>query len=1186
MAERLDPTPEQRRAIEAPGDAVVRAGAGCGKTAVLAGRFVELLRPGPDGRSAVPDVGQILAITFTEKAAAEMKKRIRALVSEAADAAGDGERGHWERVRRELLGAQISTIHAVCARVLREHPLEAGIDPHAVVLDEHDSRDYRERAVEAEILQRLAAGDPVTRRLVARARGLHGTRGHAAVPVVVRLLDTLARLGLDGGWLLATTRQYTDPAVVEVVLDEARSGLVTAVETWLATPAKTKIPLAECWAAWKERVERVDATTSSDEFMRLRDLGLAFGKQRGSGLTAWLQVDGDRMKGTLASAWGAAATAGEARATAELVADVERALAARKRADGVLTFDDLVRGAESVMASHPTVARRYGSRFRALLVDEFQDTDAVQAKLIAHVAAGADTSLFVVGDEKQSIYRFRGADVSVFADTSARVGTPFPLGRNFRSQPDVLAFVNALAAEIFRVPAEQRGDGQWVTFEPAHRLSAHRAQRRADAVRLVTFAALPEVATVSTAREIEARVLAEVLVDLRERAHDPVGYGDIAVLFRTLNQVKAYEYALARRGVPYYVVKGRGFFQCQEVRDLANLLAAIAQPSDDLALAAVLRSPLFGLDDDALWRLAWPTGAVRPDLGGRFRAGERFDDLGTGGGAAVRARDVLSGLRALHGRSHIAETLVRALAATDLEAVYLTQFQGRQKVANVRKVIELARDFDRRGQGGAAEFARWLRRLDVEEPREAEAVLETEGDQVVRLMTIHQAKGLEFPVVVLVDLLRQRDNDTNTVVIDRTRGVLLPPLAGPGGHPLRHAGLEAYRERERGWSDAEAARLLYVACTRAADELVLLEGRACPKELAKEPGGSQTWCHKIWDVVGRDAVGAAATGAEAARVTLADGGTVSIEPASRFLRSGTRVELAAAEPRESSPTPAAVAAVERVLSFRPRRPREVATTPTALAAFARCPRQYWYRHVIGMQEWGRRGRSARLMGTLAHGVLERLDYAADPTEALLSGLVEARPESLQLTPSRIDEVLRDLTAAAALVREEIGRGLTIIAREEAVTLGLPAERPEVVLHGRIDVLARRCGALVVQDYKYAEASGARTAEYAPQLDPYRLAVARLTGEPVAGEIVFVRGTPRLVPLPPLDARRTEAALLDTGRALALVVGERDAEAFPRRPTDPAECRALGCGFVRRCFGHVPRMVTGSVPDGPGHSAGA
>jgi ATP-dependent helicase/nuclease subunit A len=933
-------------------------------------------------------------------------------------------------------------------------------------------------------------------------------------------------------------------------------------------------------------VRALDASTPADEFMELRELAGLLGKQRGSALTAWLQLDGDKLRGTLATAWGAAATAEEARATAELVADVERAVAARKRADGVLTFDDLVRGAASVMETHPAVARRYGSRFRAVLVDEFQDTDGLQARLIAQLTAGGDTSLFVVGDEKQSIYRFRGADVTVFAQTSARLGTPYPLGLNFRSQPEVLGFVNALAAEIFQPPAGRRGDPQWLTFEPGQRLSANREQTRRDSVRLVTFAGLPEVATVGTAREIEARVLAEVLVDLHERPLDPVGWGDVAVLFRTLNQVKAYEYALARRGVPYYVVKGRGFFQCQEVRDLANLLAAIALPGDDLALAAVLRSPLFGLDDDTLWRLAWPAGAGWPDLGGRLRTGEGLGDLGAAAPLAARAREVMLGLRSLHGRSHVAETLVRALAATDLEAVYLTQFQGRQKVANVRKVVELARDFDRRGQGGAAEFARWLRRLDAEEPREPEAVLEGEGDQVVRLMTIHQAKGLEFPVVVLVDLLRKADSDTHTVVVDREDGILLPPLLGPGGQPLRHAGLDAHRERERGSSDAEAARLLYVACTRAADELVLLEGRACRKDLAKEPGTSSVWCHRIWDTVGRDAVGAAAGGTEPVRVTLAEGTSVSIEPAGRFLRSSDAATLAPPEPREATATPEAVAAVERVLGFRAPRPREVATTPTALAAFERCPRQYWFRHVIGLAEGGIGGRRARLMGTLAHGVLERVDYAAEPTEASLAALVAGRPESLQLPPRRIDEVLRDLALATALVRREVAGGLAIVAREEAVTLGLPAERPEVVLSGRIDVLARRQGALVVQDYKYAEASEARTAEYAAQLAPYRTAVARLTGEPVAGEIVFVRGTPRLVALPPLDAARTEAGLLEAGRALGLVVGERDPAAFPRRPTDPAACRALGCGFVRRCFGRGAGLLTDSAPDAPSRTAGA
>jgi hypothetical protein len=260
-----------------------------------------------------------------------------------------------------------------------------------------------------------------------------------------------------------------------------------------------------------------------------------------------------------------------------------------------------------------------------------------------------------------------------------------------------------------------------------------------------------------------------------------------------------------------------------------------------------------------------------------------------------------------------------------------------------------------------------------------------------------------------------------------------------------------------------------------------------------------------------------------------------------------------------------LALVDRVLRFRPPRPRELVTTPTALATFRACPRQYWYRHVLDIDQTGPRGRRRKLAGLLAHGLLETIDLTADASAEVLEALARNRPETLQLRDRDVATVVADLAAATALVRSEMAHGLEIVAREHPLVLALPAGSPELVLHGRIDVLARRSGQLVVQDYKYARASGAHAIEYAAQLDAYRLAVERDTGTGVAGEIVFLRGAPRIVSLPPLDAPTLEADLLAAGRALAAVAARRDRDAFPRHPVAPDVCEAMGCAYVRRCW---------------------
>ena len=293
------------------------------------------------------------------------------------------------------------------------------------------------------------------------------------------------------------------------------------------------------------------------------------------------------------------------------------------------------------------------------------------------------------------------------------------------------------------------------------------------------------------------------------------------------------------------------------------------------------------------------------------------------------------------------------------------------------------------------------------------------------------------------------------------------------------------------------------------------------------------------------------------------------------------------EPQEAPPSDAMLAVVDRVLAFTPPRPRELATSPTALATFRACPRQYWYRHVLGIDQTGPRGRRRKLAGLLAHGLLETIDFEAEASEATLGALARTRPETLQLSERDVARVVANLAAATALVRSELAQGLEIVAREQPVVLAVPAASPELVLHGRIDVLARRRGQLVVQDYKYARASSAHAIEYAAQLDAYRLAVERDTGTGAAGEIVFLRGTPRIVTLPPLDAAALEAELLAAGRALAAVAGRRDGDAFARGPARPDICEAMGCAFVRRCWDAGARpAVTDSDPSAPGRTDAA
>ncbi|HYR97116.1 MAG TPA: PD-(D/E)XK nuclease family protein, partial [Candidatus Binatus sp.] len=349
------------------------------------------------------------------------------------------------------------------------------------------------------------------------------------------------------------------------------------------------------------------------------------------------------------------------------------------------------------------------------------------------------------------------------------------------------------------------------------------------------------------------------------------------------------------------------------------------------------------------------------------------------------------------------------------------------------------------------------------------------------------------------------------------------------------------------------------------EALVLLEGKGDPRYLREGKGDAFAWCHQVWDVLGRDRVAAFGDALEPERlVELADGGAVRLERAGRYLaRAGAEPPMP--EPRVEAAGAVESAQVARVLEFVPAPPAEIVTSPTALADFRRCPRQYWYRQVLGLPERGAGGGRATLLGTAAHGVLEAIDLDAAP-DAEIRRHLDARPEALVLRPAERDALAADLGAAAAALRADVVAGFAIAGREVPFVLGLPRRNPRLFLHGRIDILGRRGAAHVIRDYKYARAGPASVENHAPQLAAYRLAVLAAGATSADAELVFLRGGTVVRPLPLLDAAAEEAALVRAGAQLGTSLATGTIAAFPRTPAEPALCEALGCGYVRRCWG--------------------
>jgi ATP-dependent helicase/nuclease subunit A len=1197
-------TAEQRAAVDAPGSVVVRAGAGSGKTAVLVARYVRLVCDEP----APLDVAQVLAVTFTEKAAAEMRGRIRAAIAARLVAVPPAARPRLLRTQRALASARIGTIHALAASVLRSAPLESGSPPGAAVLDEIDGPAWVEREVQRMLLARLRAGDADVRRC-ADAWGFGLTEASGLVSVTSDVLAELARRGV-GVAALAPALVRQEAAAADAAADLRRDAgyVIALVDGWLAlddaasarTPA-AKAALAvmrERWPDWRMRLAALAAGGGAAELLVLRDFPSVAGKafrQRPewkacADLLTFASQDGTpRFGGAIPAAAGCGHGLPLAAAFTRVIEHVDAGLAEAKRRDGVLTFDDLISGARRLLAEQPGAAAALVENVRAILVDEFQDTDPAQVDLVRRLAAGG-AELFVVGDEKQSIYRFRGAEVELFAALRAELGRERTLADNFRSRPPLLAFVNGLAARVFAAGDDA---APWrVRWSPEQRLRARRpAAATADLPCVRVKSLINQIADGDTdllaapARALEARVIAATITELFTEEWKP---GEVAVLLPALTQVKAYEYALRRWAIPYEVVRGRGFHQCQEIRDLVHLLAAVVDDADGLALAGALRSPIFALSDETLARLADHPGGLER----RFSGAEACAELAPEERAQVAAaRDLLVDLRTARDRVPAADLLARAVAATHLESVLLAQFHGAQKVANVRKLIAQARALGEGRFVGAAEFVARARRLCASESREPEAPRLGDDLDAVQVMTVHQAKGLEFPVVIVADLGREAIRDYRSpVVVDRRCGILASATFGAGRHRLPNRLIEAWRREDHDRADAERARLLYVACTRARDVLVLCEGKGRRAVLASGAmDGGRTWCEQLWSFLGREQVAAFVTGADTRTIIAAPGEgadgepvavPVEIEKSAALLArvlppARDVVEASVTRALTAAPGAADVEVVARVCEAAAPAPGALIVSPTALADYARCPRQFWYRHVRAVPEGdavpapdaapapgrGTPAAAAVRMGLAAHAALETLDLAL-PEAARAEAVAAALARAHDLDEAERGEVARDLVAALARAEDE-SAVLRVHGRELSFCLPLRGAT-ELFVRGRIDILAERTSRLVVRDYKYAPPA-ADGETYRLQLEIYALAVAAAyPGRAIDVEIEWLRAPGGRLGVP-VALTTARARVEEVGAALATALVERTAAVFPQAFTAPAACTAIGCSFVARCF---------------------
>lgn len=835
---------QQRLALEVSGVSVaLSAGAGCGKTTVLTSRFVRELA-GPNRRP----LSAITALTFTEKAARELRERVRSACRQAFDR--DEPDAHWHTILRGLEDAPIGTFHSFCGRILRRFAVEAGIDPGFSVLEASVAQSLRDDTL-SRLIRRLLALQDADLIAVAVEFGLDSVREYLQDLSTLCIPDDLPRwTEKEPESVVAHWEAFHDREILPIRL----SRVVESGADCLAV-----VKPVSCTHATGERRRRFLLEVLPDLGKSDRDLDALLTEiaenakvQGGGGVRDWPTAeDYERVKSAYESlrkavaefrdwSWSPDQTilaARLGRSLARLTQMAQAEYSRVKRSRGVLDFDDLLLLVRDLLRREgSTVREQLAGEIGLILVDEFQDTDPVQSEIIELLAGQriADGGLFLVGDYKQSIYRFRGAEPRLFESYRDRFpdGGRLDLTENFRSVAGILDFVNALFAEVFPDQPHLVPGNRSVPILPGTPVSFLWAEQDGEG---------SEQPSEGERRVVEADSIARVI---RERldsgwpvrdtatgggATRPAQPGDIVLLFRTLNDLAPYERALTAEGLEYYVVGGAAFYAQQEIHDLINLLSVVEDPLDPVSLAAALRSPFFCLSDEGLFWLADASGG---DLGkGLLLASEGGigqlgpDDLGK----ARRALQFLMRWRATKDHEPIARTVERVLVESGYEAALMGEFMGDRKRANARKLIHLARQFDNEGGFSLSDFVARMRADLRRPPREEQAATTDEQGQAVRLMTIHQSKGLEFPIVIVPDLNRKPGGTHTRVGYGPDVGILVAPIGDPEpdqdprtlGESL---GWKIYRERERAEEEQEALRLLYVATTRARDYLILSAG--------------------------------------------------------------------------------------------------------------------------------------------------------------------------------------------------------------------------------------------------------------------------------------------------------------------------------------------------------------------------
>ncbi len=877
-------TEQQQQALATDKNISVTAGAGSGKTTILVERYLKIIL------EEKVDVRKVLAITFTEKAAAEMTERVARMIRERLATTGDDrERERLLELRERLNSAQISTIHAFCSKILREFAVASGIDPDFNVLNEFQHDLLLNESVD-EVLTRLDLRDLESEFSFEDWKEL-------LRQVPPNTLRQILFTGLQHSYEISQLRENYQKYDNNHLLEDLQTLFFTRLENDVNTAAIARAILPEMQTVMDASVERSALKTNGHEAFSLIEQLLAIAWTDAETPRYWqLLMDlsqklvttkgepfnqriGFAAKKVLGDAFApikqlseilhplylftknySSAVPGDndllcfqaVRKILFLLEAVENIYREKKEERGLLDFDDLQLLALEMLRDHAPVRNELRNRYRYIMVDEFQDTNHLQWALISLLGVYdgklQPDKFFVVGDPKQSIYGFRNADVRVFqevkesfarqASTDASKSDSYDgnivLQESFRFLPDVNRFVNFLFAQILG------SDDQNAFDVPYDHLMTRREVTARSYIEVTLLDNETQKVSGLTQEDYVAQTIRALLngtarpgqMEVLQRQGDgevprKVQPGDIAILIPRRTHLLTLESRLRQYGIPFKTIGGVGFYRRQEIYDVYHLLRLLDNPSDDIALVGILRSPLAGVSDAALFHLA--QAPVFKDLSYR----ERLQKLHESGDYSMfppadsdqlkRFVEQLIRWELRRDRLSLSRLLSEIFEESFYRATIAAEWNGEQLLANLDKIIEMARDYEQGGFMALSDFIEMLHRTIQLDPREGEAQTALEDEGTVKIMTIHQAKGLEFPIVFCPYLQQAPRIDTRKIRFDVDLGLAMKIRSPQEGYrevkPFLYE-LINFRQKQR--EIAELKRLFYVAATRSRDHLYLI----------------------------------------------------------------------------------------------------------------------------------------------------------------------------------------------------------------------------------------------------------------------------------------------------------------------------------------------------------------------------